>query len=82
MELGEKNSIFFNSTSTLPNTILEIHNKLYVDSDFIDHSIIKNNAHVDFFDKNLDYVRFVKLNSMTEVGEHLTAKSYVDIALF
>ena len=43
--------------------------------------MIKNTAHVDFNDKNLDNVRFVKVNSMPAVGEHLTAKHYVDNAI-
>ena len=41
-------------------------------------SIIKNTAHVDFNDQNLDDVRFVKVNSMPAVREHLTPKFYVD----
>ena len=55
--------------------------KQYVDNKFDDPSIIKNTAHVDFNDKNLDNVRFVKVNSMPAVGEHLTAKYYVDKAI-
>ena len=55
--------------------------KQYVDNKFNDPSIIKNTAHVDFNDKNLDNVRFVKVNSMPAVGEHLTAKYYVDNAI-
>ena len=52
--------------------------KQYVDNKFNHPSIIKNTAHVDFNDKNLDNVRFVKVNSMPAVKEHLTAKYYVD----
>ena len=64
----------------LPNPISngEPVSKQYVDNKFNDSSIIKNTAHVDFNDKNLDNVRFVKVNSMPAVGEHLTAKYYVD----
>ena len=47
-----------------------------------DHSIIRNTAHVDFNDKNLHNVRFVEINSMPTVREHLTPKSYVDNAIF
>ena len=61
-----------------PVSIREAASKKYVDFKFIDSSIIKNTAHVDFNDKNLDNVRFVKVNSMVAVGEHLTAKCYVD----
>ena len=52
-----------------------------VDNLFNDPSIIKNAAHVDFNDKNLDNVRFVKVNSMLAVREHLTLKCYVDYAI-
>ena len=64
-----------------PISIGEPVSKQYVDNKFNDPSIIKNTAHVDFNDKNLDNVRFVKVNSMPAVGEHLTAKYYVDNAL-
>ena len=43
--------------------------------------IIKNTAHVYFDDKNLDNVRFVKVNSKPAVGEHLTANYYVGNAI-
>ena len=43
-----------------------------------DPSIIRNNTHLDFSNKNLDNVRFVKVHSMPAVPEHLTAKKYVD----
>ena len=64
-----------------PISIREVCSKNYVDNLFNDPSIIKNTAHVDFNDKNLDNVRFVKVNSMPAVGEHLTAKYYVDTAI-
>ena len=64
-----------------PISIREVCSKNYVDNLFNDPSIIKNTAHVDFNDKNLDNVRFVKVNSMTAIGEHLTAKYYVDNAI-
>ena len=64
-----------------PISIGDPVSKQYVDNKFNDPSIIKNTAHVDFNDKNLDNVRFVKVNSMPAVGEHLTAKYYVDNAI-
>ena len=82
MILGEKNSIFLNSLLTLPKTIIEIPRKFYVDYKFNDPSIMKNSAHVDFNEQDLDNVRLVKINSMLLVGEHLTAKYYVDNDLF
>ena len=45
---------------------------------FKDPSTIKNTAHVDFNDKNLDNIRFVKNNSMPAVREHLRPNFYVD----
>ena len=38
-------------------------------------------AHVDFNDKNLDNVRFIKMNSLPAVSLHLTHKDYVDNAI-
>ena len=42
---------------------------------------MKNSARVDLNDKNLDNVRFGKVNSLLAVREHLTAKLYVDNAM-
>ena len=81
-KLDEQDSIFLIFTSTSPKTILEKRTKNYVDYKFDDPSITKNNAHVDSNDENLDNVRFVKVNSMPAGGEHLTAKYYVDDAIF
>ena len=53
---------------------------MFIDNKFDDPSIIKTTPHVDFNDKNLDNVRFDKVNSMPEVGEHSTAKKYVENA--
>ena len=66
----------------MPKALKEIPTKIYVGKKFNDPSIIKNTAHVEFNDKNLDNVRFVKFNSMPAVGEHLTAKYYVNRAVF
>ena len=52
--------------------------KSHLNSGLKDPSIIRNTAHVDFNDKNIDKVKFVKVNSLPAVGEHLTAKYYVD----
>ena len=59
---------------------MELLTKSYVDSRLNDPSKIRNNTHVDFNDKNLDSVRFVKINSMPAVREHLTPKFHVDHA--
>ena len=42
---------------------------------------MKNTAHVDFNEKNLDNVRFVKVSSMPAVREHLTPWYFVDQAI-
>ena len=39
---------------------------------------IKKDSHVDFNVKNLDTVRFVEVNSLPAVREHLIPKYYVD----
>ena len=56
--------------------------KKYVDNKFNDPSIVRNNAHVDFNDKNLDNVTFIKVNSIRAVREHLTPENYVDQLIF
>ena len=61
-----------------PNSIREAASKTYIDNKFIDPSIKKKTAHVDFNYKNLDNFRFVKVNGPLAVREHLTPKLYVD----
>ena len=65
----------------VPINNIEAASTLYVDTMFIDPSIIKNSALVDFNDKNPDNVRLVKINSLPAVREHVTAKFYVDQAI-
>ena len=81
-ELNDRGYLLLNSTITSPWTTIEIPTKNYVDNKFNDPSIIRNNAHLDFNDKNLDNVRFVKVNNMSAVREHLIPKYYVDQATF
>ena len=64
-----------------PISIRETASKNYVDTLINDSSTKANTAHVDFQDRNLNNIRFVKVNSMPAVGDHLTAKHYVDIAI-
>ena len=77
----EQDSIILNSTLTTPKTILEIPTKNYVDNKFNDSSIIKNTDHVDFNDKDIDNVGWIKVNKWPRDGEHLTPKLYVDNAI-
>ena len=76
-----QDSIILNSTLTSLKTIIELPTKIYVDNKFNDPSIIKNTDHVDFNVKNLDNVRWIKVNNMPAVEEHLTLKLYVDNAI-
>ena len=76
-----QDSIILNSTLTSPKTILEIPTKNYVDNKFNDSSIIKNTDHVDFNDKDIDNVGWVKVNKWPRDAEHLTPKIYVDNAI-
>ena len=78
LKLDEQDSIVLNYSLTLPKTTTKLATKSYVDNKYIGHSIIKNTAHVDFKDKVLDNVRFVKVVSMPAIGEPLTVKYYVD----
>ena len=52
--------MLLNPSLTVPKTKIEVSTKSYVDKKFIDPSIMKNTAHVDFNDKNLDNVEFKK----------------------
>ena len=81
LNLDEHDSVLLYSTLTSSKTIIELPTKNYVDNKFNDPTIKKNTTHVDFNDKNLDNVRFIKVNSMPAVGEQLTAKFYDDHAL-
>ena len=82
LNLDEQDSIFLNSTlsslktdTVLSKTKIELPTKNYVDEKIDDPSIIKKTTHVDFNDKNLDNVRFIKVNSFPAIPEHLTAKN-------
>ena len=46
---------------------------------FSDSSIIKNTSHVDFNDKKLYNVRFLKINTSLAVNQHLILKQNVDV---
>ena len=76
-----QDSIFFNSTLTSPKTILEIPTINYVDKKFNDSSTIKNVDNVDFNNKDIDNVGWVKVNKWPRDAEQLTPKIYVDNAI-
>ena len=71
------------SEKKIPGTvsIWKAASKNYVDNLFNDPSIIKNTAHIDFKDKNLNNVRFVEVNTLPAIGDYLTPKFYVDQAI-
>ena len=62
-------------------SIREAYSKNYVNKKFNDLSLIENTAPVDFDDENLDNVRFIKVNSIPTLEEHLTPKLCVDQAI-
>ena len=74
----KQDSIILNAILTSPKTIIELPTKNYVDIKFNDPSIIKNTDHVDFNDKKLDNIGWVKVNKMPAIEEDLTPKVYVD----
>ena len=76
-----QDTIVLNSTLTSPKTIVELPTKNYVDNKFNDSSIIKNVDNVDFNDKDIDNVGWIKVNKWPRDGEHLTPKLYVDNAI-
>ena len=65
-----------------PISIREAASKTYVDNKFKDPSIIQNNAHIDLNDKNNTNARFIQVNQMPQIDFHLTAKLYVDQAVY
>ena len=61
-----------------PISIREATSKNYVDNLFNDPSIIKNSAHIDLNDRNINNARFIQVNQLPQIASHLTAKLYVD----
>ena len=64
-----------------PFNIKDVCNKNYVDKKFRDSSIIKITDHVDFYDKNLNNVHSIKVNSFPTLEDQLTPKVYVHQAI-
>ena len=80
-EKMKQDSILLNSTLTSAKTIIELPTKNYVVNKFNDPSIITDTHHVGLNEKNLDNIRFVRVNNMPAVEEHLTPKNCVDNAI-
>ena len=55
-----------------PISVREGSSKNHVDTLFNDPNLLKNNAHADFNDKNLDNTRYVKVNSLPAINRELT----------
>ena len=62
----KQDTIIPNSTLSSPNTTIGLPTKNYVDNKFNDSSLIKNTDHVDFNDKYLDNVRWIRVIEMPE----------------
>ena len=77
----KQDTIILNSTLSAPKMIIELPTKNYVNKKFDDPSMIKNTDHVDFNDKYLDNIKWIKLNNMPEWKNDLTPKLYVDNAI-
>ena len=77
----KQDTIILNSALTSPKTIIQLPTKNYIDNKFNGPSIIKDTDHVDFNDKYLDNIRWIKVNEIPTVEEHLTPKIYVDNAV-
>ena len=39
---------------------------------------MKNNAHIDLSDRNINNARFIQVNQLPQIASHLTAELYVD----
>ena len=78
--LRKKNQFTIES---LPDSISirEACSENYVDKKFNDASIIRNTTHV-VYNKTLDNVRSIKVNSFPTLEERLTPKNFVDQAIF
>ena len=61
-----------------PISIREAASKHFVDNLFNDPSIIKNTEHIDLNDRNITNARFIQVNQLPQIDNHLTAKLYVD----
>ena len=64
-----------------PTNLQDACSKNYVDNKFNDPSIIKNNAHIDLNDRNITNAKFIQVNQLPQIDNHLTAKLYVDTAI-
>ena len=76
-DIDKKNWIRFKKLPH-PNSITETVSKFYVDNEFDDPSVMRNNANIDYRDENLDHDRFVKVNAYAAEGSPSTSKLIVD----
>ena len=76
------NFFYLKRNLTNPVDFKESASNSFLDSKFGNPSIKGITAQVDFFDKDLDNVRFVQANGLPAVREHLTPKLNVNGADF
>ena len=55
-----------------PIRIREAASKKFVDTLFNDPNMIKHTSHVEFNDKNLNEIRFIKIKSLPAINQHRT----------
>ena len=77
----KQDTIILNSTLSTPKMLTELPTTNYVNKKFDDPSFLKNTDHVDFNDKYLDNIIWIKVNNMPERKNDLTPKLYVDNAI-
>ena len=63
-----------NKVLKVPISIREAASKQIVDTYFNGPSLITNTSNVDFNDKDLNNVRFIKVNSLPAASQQLTHK--------
>ena len=74
----DMNNELRNKTQKLPISIREAASENYVDNKYNDPRMIENTTHVNFNEKNIHSVRFVKVNSAPAWSQQLTLKQSVD----
>ena len=77
----ELDSLTLNSSLTSLKTTIELPTKNYVDSKFNDPSIIKNTDDVDFKNKYLNNVRWIRVTELPESPYDLVPKYHLDEAI-
>ena len=80
-EILKQDSINLNSTLTSPKTIIEVPTKNYVDNKFNDPGITKSTDHVDFNDKYIDNIIWIRVNERPIALNDLVPRLYFENVL-